>query len=237
MMDERPTGGDAAGGDARSVSVLIAAGYATVRAGLHALLAEEPGVRALGGVEGGREELTRLLRGQRPDVLLLDTSGDRDNAALTRTLAALEGTPGEVALVVLGDLPDAELPRVSRAALPGWGYLLRSEADGPQITGAVRAAAAGLVVLDRSLPFPAEADARPAPPDPADLPPGEALTAREVEVLQLMAEGLPNKIIATRLGISLHTVKFHVAQILGKLDATSRTEAVTVGARRGYVVF
>jgi DNA-binding CsgD family transcriptional regulator len=56
-----------------------------------------------------------------------------------------------------------------------------------------------------------------------------------MEVLQLMAHGLPNKRIAARLGISLHTAKFHVAQILAKLDAGSRTEAVTRGARRGYV--
>lgn len=55
-------------------------------------------------------------------------------------------------------------------------------------------------------------------------------------MLQLMAQGLPNKIIASRLGISLHTVKFHVASVLAKLDATSRTEAVTLGVRRGYVL-
>ena len=62
------------------------------------------------------------------------------------------------------------------------------------------------------------------------------LSAREREVLQLMAQGLPNKIIAARLSISLHTVKFHVASILAKLGAGSRTEAVTLGARRGYVI-
>jgi DNA-binding NarL/FixJ family response regulator len=65
--------------------------------------------------------------------------------------------------------------------------------------------------------------------------PGETLTAREIQVLQLMAQGLPNKIIAARLGISLHTAKFHVASILSKLGAASRTEAVTLGARHGFV--
>jgi DNA-binding NarL/FixJ family response regulator len=53
--------------------------------------------------------------------------------------------------------------------------------------------------------------------------------------MELMSLGLPNKVIATRLKISLHTAKFHVAQILAKLNAESRTEAVTIGARRGYV--
>lgn len=63
--------------------------------------------------------------------------------------------------------------------------------------------------------------------------PAETLTAREREVLQLMAQGMPNKQIAGRLNISPHTAKFHVASILAKLGAVSRAEAVTRGARRG----
>ena len=61
------------------------------------------------------------------------------------------------------------------------------------------------------------------------------LTARELEVLALLAEGIPNKAIARRLGISDHTVKFHVGSVLAKLDAASRTEAVRIGARRGLI--
>jgi DNA-binding NarL/FixJ family response regulator len=63
----------------------------------------------------------------------------------------------------------------------------------------------------------------------------EPLTAREVEVLELLAEGLPNKSIATRLGISDQTVKFHVASICGKLGAANRTDAVRRGVRRGLI--
>jgi DNA-binding NarL/FixJ family response regulator len=63
----------------------------------------------------------------------------------------------------------------------------------------------------------------------------EPLTAREVEVLELLAEGLPNKSIATRLGISDQTVKFHVASICGKLGAVNRTQAVRLAVRRGLV--
>ncbi len=63
----------------------------------------------------------------------------------------------------------------------------------------------------------------------------DQLTLREGEVLQLVAEGLPNKTIARRLGISEHTVKFHVAALMAKLGAGSRTEAVHLGARRGLV--
>jgi DNA-binding CsgD family transcriptional regulator len=67
-------------------------------------------------------------------------------------------------------------------------------------------------------------------------PPAQQLTPREIEVLGMLAEGLGNKTIARRLGISEHTVKFHVGSILAKLDASSRTEAVTLGARRGLIM-
>ena len=63
-----------------------------------------------------------------------------------------------------------------------------------------------------------------------------SLTARELDVLRMMAEGAANKAIAWKLGISEHTAKFHVASILGKLHAASRTEAVTIGVRRGLIL-
>ena len=93
---------------------------------------------------------------------------------------------------------------------------------------------AGLVVL-----HPDALAARPpreARPARVAADPAQPLTAREIEVLGMLAEGLGNKTIAVRLGISTHTAKFHVASILAKLGAGSRTEAVTVGMRRGLVV-
>ena len=69
----------------------------------------------------------------------------------------------------------------------------------------------------------------------ADQPPAEALTPREIDVLELLAEGLSNKGIARRLGISDQTVKFHVASIASKLGATNRTEAVRIALRRGLL--
>lgn len=222
--------------------ICIIAGYASVRAGLHALLADAPGLAVLGAVEGVGDSLARLLPGMAPAGVLLDTSGEGDGDSVGELLALLAETENPPAVIILSDAPDRDLPRLAEAALPGWAYLLR-EADGPQIVESVRSASAGLVVLDRGLALrladysePEEAGLAPSPPRPvASQFPGENLTPREVEVLQLMAEGLPNKIIASRLKISLHTAKFHVAQILGKLDADSRTEAVTIGARRGYV--
>jgi DNA-binding NarL/FixJ family response regulator len=228
--------------DEGNTRVCIIAGYASARAGLHALLADAPGVSVVGAVEGSGEPLARLLPGMKPDALLLDTSGEGSGDSVGELLALLGDADPPPGVVVLGDTPERDVSRLADSDLPGWAYLLR-EADGPQIGEAVRGAAVGLMTLDRSLaPRLAELFAAPEPAlslaaraDPGGYP-GDALTPREIEVLQLMAEGLPNKIIAARLKVSLHTAKFHVAQILGKLDATSRTEAVTTGARRGYVM-
>jgi two-component system nitrate/nitrite response regulator NarL len=95
----------------------------------------------------------------------------------------------------------------------------------------LRAAAGGLIVLDPALAG-AVLSARETSPDRLV----EELTPRELEVLQLLAEGLPNKAIGLRLEISEHTVKFHVNAILGKLGAQSRTEAVVRASRLGLII-
>ncbi|HZP84322.1 MAG TPA: response regulator transcription factor [Chthonomonadaceae bacterium] len=210
------------------IRILIVAAYASVRAGLHVLLAEAEDITIVGEASGSAE-LERLLPEARPDVVLAD-----DNAAdSARLLDALADR--EIGLVVLGD-SRTDYRRLADGPLPGWAYL-RKEADGAEMIGAARAVAAGLIVLDRSLaPLLAEPPLIQIGQETEEVLPGEALTAREREVLQRMAQGLPNKVIAARLNISLHTVKFHVASILAKLGATSRTEAVTLGARRGYIL-
>jgi DNA-binding NarL/FixJ family response regulator len=96
------------------------------------------------------------------------------------------------------------------------------------------AAAQGFTVVPTALvarPFPA----RDAAPGEAPTDQLEPLTAREREVLELLGEGLSNRQIAERLGISEHTAKFHVASVFGKLGASSRTEAVSRGVRRGLI--
>jgi two-component system, NarL family, response regulator YdfI len=114
-----------------------------------------------------------------------------------------------------------------RAALPG-------DISPDQLVAALHAASSGLLVL-----HPSHAnEALPAGSAPTraldEL--AETLTRRELEVLQMLASGLSNKEIAARLSISEHTVKFHVAAILGKLGASSRTEAVSLAIRRGLVL-
>jgi len=109
--------------------------------------------------------------------------------------------------------------------------VVRRDAGAARLAAAVRAVAEGLMVLDAVA---AESVLRPRPAAPATV---EHLTPREQEVLQLLAQGLSNKLIAVRLGISDHTVKFHVNAILGKLGAQSRTEAIAQAARLGLVLF
>jgi DNA-binding NarL/FixJ family response regulator len=104
-------------------------------------------------------------------------------------------------------------------------------ADGARLAAALAAVREGLVVVDEAL---ATAVLRPRQARPAALV--EALTPRESEVLQLLAQGLANKAIAARLGISDHTAKFHVNAILGKLGVQTRTEAIVHAARLGLVL-
>jgi DNA-binding NarL/FixJ family response regulator len=154
-----------------------------------------------------------------PDIATLDALTARRYTDLPR------------AAVVLSDDPSVPL-QLARAGLRGWACLAR-DVDADQLDLAVRSAEAGLVLLD--LPVAATALSQPAA-IAAPAISSEPLTARELQVLQLVAQGLPNKGIARRLGISENTAKFHVASLCGKLGASSRTEAVTLAARRGLIL-
>ncbi len=207
--------------------VLIVAAYSSVRAGLRTLLAEAEGFRVVGEVNGD-DGLARALSESRPDVVVYDYSLP-DGPDIVAAVA-----DSGAALVLLGD-GETGYRELAGSGLAGWGYL-RKEAGGEEIAGAIRAAAVGLAVIDRLL-VPSLCPPLPfaSPHSEESLMPEETLTPREREVIQLMAQGLPNKNIAARLSISLHTVKFHVASILAKLRSESRTEAVTQGLRRGYI--
>jgi len=116
---------------------------------------------------------------------------------------------------------EAEYSQARAAGLPG---VLHRSADEETVEAAVRALAVGLSVVDPTL-HPAASRAQPTEP----------LTPREIEVLRLVAEGLSNRAIAFQLGIRESTVKDHVNALLGKLEAQSRTEAVTIALRRGLI--
>ncbi|HEX4808325.1 MAG TPA: response regulator transcription factor [Bryobacteraceae bacterium] len=127
-------------------------------------------------------------------------------------------------------LSDSTEPRPLGNWLRAW---LPMSATPAEINAAIVAAASDLVVFTQIQAKRLAARDHPAHPD-EDLP-VEGLTARELQVLRMLSDGLGNKEIAVQLGISDHTAKFHVAQILGKLGARSRAEAVSIGIRRGLV--
>lgn len=225
-----------------ALRVLVCAAQPAVRAGLRDLL-----TRAGFDVTG---ELSLDALGGSPapapleaaDVLVADIGDPGPDADL---LARLRSELADFPVVLLVDGPEAarvddvsDVSRVSGVSDVGGdgmaprGWLLREAAE-DELAAAVRAVAAGMVVLDPSIARRALAPGLRVTSDA--LAPELRLTAREGEVMRLLALGLPNKAIAIELGISEHTVKFHVGAMLSKLGARSRTEAVTIAARRGLL--
>jgi DNA-binding NarL/FixJ family response regulator len=204
--------------------LLVVAGDPLARAGLAAGLAGQPGCVLVGQVSSGAG-LAAQAEVYRPDVVLWDLGWD-PAPDLEADLAEIEelDEAGLPVVALLAD--DAQAPEARAAGARG--LLLRS-ASTEMMLASLQAASQGLVVFDPSLAL------DPSPSLDPSLAPAEALTPRETEVLQLLADGLTNKAIAQRLGISDHTVKFHVNAVLGKLGAQSRTEAVVRATRLGLL--
>jgi DNA-binding NarL/FixJ family response regulator len=172
--------------------------------------------------------LGRQFRELQPDVVVADL--DAPNPQFLNDLRAL---PSPATAVVLVGEPEAAWS--ARALRAGVRAILEREATAEEIVAAIQAAHLGLVMLDPELAGEMAGLVRVGSVDSPAQAVGE-LTAREIEVLRMLAEGLGNKEIGTRLGVTDHTIKFHISSILGKLDAASRTEAVTVGIRMGLIV-
>jgi DNA-binding NarL/FixJ family response regulator len=136
--------------------------------------------------------------------------------------------PEEVAPALLSD--DGSAAAVLQELSSGGWALVSPDAPAEELRAAVAAAARGLVAVSRELAG-VVADSRSVAAEELD----EPLTARELEVLDLLSRGLSNRAIAEELHLSEHTVKFHVSSIYAKLGARSRTEAVSRGARYGLV--
>jgi DNA-binding NarL/FixJ family response regulator len=204
------------------IRVFIVAASPLARAGLENFLVARE-VEVVGST-ATIEILADQLSDAAPDIVLIDSSGEPLDPMMGSILAS--GLASDVAVVVLADgmtaAASADALRAGiRAALPG-------DISPEQLVSA-------LLVL-----HPSHADeglAAGSSPTRALDELAESLTSRELEVLQMLAAGLSNKEIAARLNISEHTVKFHVASILGKLGAASRAEAVSLGIRHGLVLF
>ena len=207
--------------------MLVCADAADELAELEATVRESAALRLVGS-SLGRTRLSKLIARIRPDVLVehgeveVDDPGEElPDALLARIL--LVGEPQVASALDAMRSPDTAI----RAVLPAWS----SEWE---LRAAIAAAAEGLLVLHPD--FANRALAAPSQAAPDNGPAAQALSPRESEILNLLAVGLGNKQIASQLNISEHTVKFHVSSIFNKLNASSRAEAVAIGARRGLIL-
>jgi DNA-binding NarL/FixJ family response regulator len=201
------------------IRILIVAQAPALRAGLRALLSG-PGtqvVREAAALTPGVADRHAL------DVVVLGDAG------LLGGLGRVADEEARIGAVVLSD-DDRTVAMLRALPLGGWA-VLPSEASPSELQAATLAVAQGLVVLAPAMAT--RLSQRTA--EPITEIASEALTPRELEVLQLMSQGLPNKQIARALSISEHTVKFHISSIFAKLGAASRTDAVSRGARQGLI--
>jgi DNA-binding NarL/FixJ family response regulator len=204
------------------IRLLVVDDHPVVRAGMVAVLGEEPDLEVVGEAADGAQALALVPR-LRPDVVLMDLRMPvMDGAEATRRLAADPGSPHVLVLTTYDT--DADIVRAVEAGARG--YLLK-DAPTAVLTDAIRRAARGETVL--------------APPVAARLadrlraPSGPELTGREVEVLGLVARGLSNADIGRRLFIGEATVKTHLIRAFAKLGVADRTAAVAEAHRRGLI--
>ncbi len=209
------------------IGVFLVVSSPRARQGLELRL-ERSDVEILGSAADVETAAEELLKND-PDVVLIDIENDnRDGTmeSLEETRLARE-TP--VVLLVQHSLSNI----VQRAVRAGVKGILPSEVETDALQFALQSVARGLVVLSPEVPGSLRSVSDRLSETAEAI---EPLTPREKEVLQRMASGLGNKEIAAHLEISEHTVKFHVASILGKFGAASRTEAVSIGMRRGVIL-
>jgi len=204
---------------ASTVSVLAVDDHALLREGIAAVIDGEPGMRYAGGADSAREGLA-LFRSLRPDVTLLDIQLP-DMSGIDLMAAIREESPQARVIMLTTYRGDALASRALKAG--ALGYLLKSMLQS-DLVAAIRAVQAGRKYVPAEIAM--ELSARLGDQD---------LSARELEVLRMVAVGGSNKRIGANLGISEQTVKGHLKNILGKLAAKDRTHAVTIAVQRGII--
>ncbi len=207
------------------LQLLVVADILLNRAGLTAIL-EERGCFVAAQVDGS--DLQRDIDRYQPDALVVDMGWERDT--MFRRLRQIESELPVLAIVSEDEHDSLITVLQVLRVFPQFALLLRNS-DPDSIVAALDALAAGLSVIDPRLTGLLGAPARIQQESFIN-----PLTARENEVLQLLARGLTNRAIALELGITQHTVKFHVNAIMSKLDVQSRTEAVVRATQIGMIV-
>jgi NarL family two-component system response regulator YdfI len=205
-----------------AIRIAVAATSAVRRAGLESLVRSQPEFQ-LAGSFGLLASVPSFARRTELDVIVIDSDSSRDLLPEPRS---------DAAIVLLAEVSHG--PTISRLLRSGVRAILSRESDADDIISAIYAAYDGLVLLSTATAESLAAVYGDQPLETEDEL-SEEITPRETDVLRMLAEGLVNKDIAARLGISEHTVKFHISSILDKLGASTRTEAVTLGIRRGLI--
>lgn len=202
-----------------SIRVLTADDHPVLRRGITALVESASDLSVVAEAGDGAEAIT-YYQVHRPDVVVMDLRMPR-LGGVAATRAILASDPAARILAFTAYKGDAEIYRALEAGVRG--YLVK-DTLGDQLTGAIRAVAAGRRII---------------PPDIAarlaEFTPRSDLTDREIEVLRLAASGLRNRDIARAIVRSEETVKVHLKHLMAKLGAKDRTEAVTVALRRGII--
>jgi len=194
------------------ISVLIVAPSPALRAGLRALLSTDDEIKIIGEANGWNNSIDET---NEADVIIASASS-------TSFPDDEVGATSSASILILSDDP-LNVREMTRSQSI-WG-VLPLDASADELLAAIHALSQGLIVGERSLLFATEEETLVNSP----------LTDRETEVLTLLSKGLANKQIAIALGISEHTVKFHVSSICTKLNVTNRTEAVHEGLRGGWI--
>ncbi len=219
--------------DVATVRVLIADDQVLVRTGFRMILEAEPDLEVVGEASDGREAVDQAL-GLRPDVVLMDVRmPEVDGIEATRRLLEGEDTSTKVVMLTTFDM-DEYVYEALRAGASG--FLLK-DVPPEQLIAGIRAVASGDALLAPSVTRRVIEEFVRRPPDSVRTPPPKLaeLTARELEVLRLIARGLSNGEIATELFVSETTVKTHVAHVLMKLQLRDRVQGVVLAYESGLV--
>ncbi len=215
------------------IRILVVDDHAVVREGLRAFLALQDGFEIVGEAQDGEQALEQAERLE-PDVILMDLVMPKlDGVSAMRELRERGGRGSKSRVIVLTSFLDDDrlVPALEAGAA---GYLLKNSQPS-ELARAVRAAQSGEAVIDPTVAarlVHALSDRPAAGRDAASL---EHLTAREREVLELIARGRSNKRIALELGISEKTVKTHVGHLLAKLGVSDRTQAAVLAVQAGLI--
>lgn len=207
-----------------SLRVLVVSDNLLARAGLSALLDNQDGLMIVGQTTGA--SLSADLSIYRADVILFDLGWQLSDSL--EILASIQDMETAV-LALITDEDNTPTVLSALAQFPVFGLLL-NESDTDMLLMALQTVSVGLIVIDPAL------SSYLSSATSIIEAPAENLTPRENEVLQLLAQGMTNKAIAHQLGITDHTIKFHVNAIMTKLNAQSRTEAVVKATRAGLII-